>query len=64
MVVCTDIHDLFRSLIINNEKNYKPLIKITNLLKENIDNIQFQLDKKTLFRSSHAFKKTLKFLKK
>ena len=54
----TDIHDLFRSLIINNEKkNYNFLIKITNLLKENIDNIQFQLDKKKLCSEVHMLLK-------
>ena len=39
------------------KKNYKPLVKITNLLKENIDNIQFQLDKKKLCSEVHMLLK-------
>ena len=43
----TDIHDLYRSIILENSKNkFHPLNNIAYSIKDAIDNLQFQLDKK------------------
>ena len=54
----TDIHDLYRSIIIDtNKKKFTPLNKITYLIKEVIDNLQIQLDKKKLSSEVHMLLK-------
>ena len=50
----TDIHDLYRSIIVDTKrKKFMPLFKITNLIKDVIDNLQIQLDKKKLSSEVH-----------
>ena len=55
---CTDIHDLYRSIVIeNNKKKFKPLNNIAYLIKDVIDNMQFQLDKNKLSSEVHMLLK-------
>ena len=54
----TDIHDLYRSIMIDtNKKKFTPLNKITYLIKDVIDNIQIQLDRKKLSSEVHMLLK-------
>jgi len=54
----TDIHDLYRSIVIeNNKKKFKPLNNIAYLIKDVIDNMQFQLDKNKLSSEVHMLLK-------
>ncbi len=54
----TDIHDLYRSIILDfNKKKFHPLNNIAYLIKDVIDNMQFQLDKKRLSSEVHMLLK-------
>ena len=54
----TDIHDLYRSIVIeNNKKKFQPLNNIAYLIKDVIDNMQFQLDKNKLSSEVHMLLK-------
>jgi 2-polyprenyl-3-methyl-5-hydroxy-6-metoxy-1,4-benzoquinol methylase len=54
----TDMHDLFRSFIIQTqEKKFKPLEKMTLETKNLIDNLQLEFDKKKLCSEVHMLLK-------
>tara|TARA_B100001093_G_scaffold512017_1_gene581089 strand:+ start:2995 stop:4041 length:1047 start_codon:yes stop_codon:yes gene_type:complete len=54
----TDVHDLYRSIILDmEEKKYKPLQNIALDMKNIIDNLQFQLDKKKISSEVHMLLK-------
>ena len=54
----TDMHDLFRSFIIQTqEKKFKPLEKMTQETKNLIDNLQLEFDKKKLCSEVHMLLK-------